>query len=95
MIEKRLGEIDLNFYALRKDGEYCGRSLWETRPAGARSRNSRFVPRMAGAGTKILSLYWSESDAEKFHAAEHIDSCGHGSDSITMKQTRVFASHRM
>ncbi|SPF52098.1 Glycosylasparaginase. Threonine peptidase. MEROPS family T02 [Candidatus Sulfopaludibacter sp. SbA4] len=29
--EKRLQAVDLNFYALRKDGEYAGASLWGTR----------------------------------------------------------------
>src|SRR3974390_3065591 len=31
--EKRLSQIDLNFYVLRKDGEYCGASLWDKRTA--------------------------------------------------------------
>jgi N4-(beta-N-acetylglucosaminyl)-L-asparaginase len=31
----RLAEIDLNFYALRKDGEYAGGSLWERPRPGA------------------------------------------------------------
>ncbi len=29
--EKRLQAVDLNFYALRKDGEYAGASLWGSR----------------------------------------------------------------
>jgi len=32
--EKRLSQVDLNFYALRKDGEYAAASLWSP-PAGA------------------------------------------------------------
>lgn len=32
---KRLEAIDLNFYALRKDGEYTGASLWNRRASGA------------------------------------------------------------
>ena len=32
---KRLEAIDLNFYALRKDGEYVGASLWNRRTSGA------------------------------------------------------------
>ena len=35
--EKRLSQIDLNFYVLRKDGEYCGASLWNKRSAAARA----------------------------------------------------------
>jgi hypothetical protein len=27
--------VDLNFYVLRKDGEYCGASLWNKRGGGA------------------------------------------------------------
>jgi N4-(beta-N-acetylglucosaminyl)-L-asparaginase len=33
--EKRMQAVDLNFYVLRKDGEYCGASLWSKRGAGA------------------------------------------------------------
>lgn len=33
--EKRLSEIDLNFYVLRKDGAYCGASLWNRRSVNA------------------------------------------------------------
>ena len=32
---QRLGPIDLNFYALRKDGVYAGGSLWDKRTANA------------------------------------------------------------
>jgi N4-(beta-N-acetylglucosaminyl)-L-asparaginase len=32
---ERLALVDLNFYALRKDGEYAGASLWGPRPGGA------------------------------------------------------------
>jgi N4-(beta-N-acetylglucosaminyl)-L-asparaginase len=31
--EKRLAQVDLDFYVLRKDGEYAAASLWS--PAGA------------------------------------------------------------
>ena len=31
--QKRLADIDINFYALRKDGEYAGASLWDKRTA--------------------------------------------------------------
>jgi N4-(beta-N-acetylglucosaminyl)-L-asparaginase len=37
--EKRLGEIDLTFYALRKDGEYAGAALWGSRDG----RGTRFA----------------------------------------------------
>jgi N4-(beta-N-acetylglucosaminyl)-L-asparaginase len=34
---KRMLPVDLNFYALRKDGDYCGASLWDRRANGARA----------------------------------------------------------
>ncbi len=34
--EKRLGAIDIQFYVLRKDGEYCGASLWDKSSPTAR-----------------------------------------------------------
>ncbi len=42
---KRLEAIDLNFYALRKDGEYAGASLWNRRPSGP----AQFVVATGGA----------------------------------------------
>ena len=33
--QKRLEAVDLSFYALRKDGEYAGASLWDKRSASA------------------------------------------------------------
>ena len=32
--EKRLAQVDIDFYVLRKDGEYCGASLWGPGPQG-------------------------------------------------------------
>jgi N4-(beta-N-acetylglucosaminyl)-L-asparaginase len=32
---ERLAKVDLNFYVMSKDGEYCGASLWDRRAAGA------------------------------------------------------------
>jgi len=29
---ERLAQVDINFYALRKDGEYAGASLWGPAP---------------------------------------------------------------
>jgi N4-(beta-N-acetylglucosaminyl)-L-asparaginase len=34
----RLSQVDLSFYVLRKDGEYCGASLWDRPPRGARAQ---------------------------------------------------------
>ena len=33
---ERLAQVDLNFYVLRKDGEYCGASLWDRPSANGR-----------------------------------------------------------
>lgn len=35
--EKRLAATDLQFYVLRKDGDYCGASLWDKRDVNARN----------------------------------------------------------
>jgi N4-(beta-N-acetylglucosaminyl)-L-asparaginase len=32
--EKRLAQVELSFYVLRKDGEYCAASLWKSESAG-------------------------------------------------------------
>src|SRR6266849_2701267 len=39
-----LSAIDINFYALRKDGMYAGVSLWNARPGQARSGQARRGP---------------------------------------------------
>lgn len=39
---QRLAAVDLNFYALRKDGEYAGGSLWNKRSANA-ANGARFA----------------------------------------------------
>ena len=36
---ERLAQIDLHFYALRKDGEYAGGSLWDRIRAGCAGRS--------------------------------------------------------
>ena len=57
----RLAKVDLDFYVLRKDGEYCGASLWGPRPntpgpqfavctADGRSRNEASVYLMERKG---------------------------------------------
>jgi N4-(beta-N-acetylglucosaminyl)-L-asparaginase len=38
----RLAQVDLHFYVLRKDGEYCGASLWD-RPSATSSRAAQFA----------------------------------------------------
>jgi N4-(beta-N-acetylglucosaminyl)-L-asparaginase len=39
---ERLAQVDLNFYVLRKDGEYCGASLWD-RPSANSPRTAQFA----------------------------------------------------
>jgi len=57
----RLAKVDLDFYVLSKDGEYCGASLWGPRPntpgpqfavctADGRSRNEASVYLMERKG---------------------------------------------
>ena len=50
--EKRLAEIDLQFYALRKDGEYCGASLWNKRSVSA-PRGAAFAVCRDGAASRL------------------------------------------
>jgi N4-(beta-N-acetylglucosaminyl)-L-asparaginase len=39
--QRKLAQFDLNFYALRKDGDYAGGALWN----GRKNREGKFVPR--------------------------------------------------
>jgi len=50
--QQRLGPIDLNFYALRKDGEYAGGSLWNKRTANAQ-RGATFSVCQDGAESHL------------------------------------------
>ena len=54
---ERLAQVDLNFYVLRKDGEYCGASLWD-RPSANSSRVAQFaVCTDAGQSRQENSVY--------------------------------------
>ena len=57
--KKRLEAVDLNFYVLRKDGEYAGASLWGQRTAAARS--SRLRPAIAKVVMRTACIFWSAS----------------------------------
>jgi N4-(beta-N-acetylglucosaminyl)-L-asparaginase len=50
--EKRLAEIDLQFYALSKTGEYCGASLWDKRSASA-PRGATFAVCRDGVASRL------------------------------------------
>jgi N4-(beta-N-acetylglucosaminyl)-L-asparaginase len=53
---ERLAQVDLSFYVLRKDGEYCGASLWD-RPS-AKARVAQFaVCTGAGQSRQENSVY--------------------------------------
>jgi N4-(beta-N-acetylglucosaminyl)-L-asparaginase len=58
--QKRLEAVDLNFYALRKDGEYAGASLWDKRSASA-PRGAQFAVCAAdGQSRRENSVYLYE-----------------------------------
>jgi N4-(beta-N-acetylglucosaminyl)-L-asparaginase len=50
--QTRLARIDLNFYALRKDGAYAGGSLWNKRAATAQNA-ARFAVCQDGAESHL------------------------------------------
>jgi N4-(beta-N-acetylglucosaminyl)-L-asparaginase len=58
--EKRLSVVDLNFYVLRKDGEYCGASLWNKRSATATNGASFAVCQNDGISKRESSVYLLE-----------------------------------
>jgi len=58
--EARLSEIDLQFYVLRKDGEYCGASLWNKRTASARSGASFAVCQEGSESRREAAVYLLE-----------------------------------
>ncbi len=54
---KRLEQVDLNFYALRKDGDFAGASLWDTRPRGGKLVPIRFAVNDGGE-SRLLDCAW-------------------------------------
>ena len=58
--EQRLAEVDLNFYVLRKDGEYCGASLWNKRSARAQRGAAFAVCQSQGESHREDSVYLLE-----------------------------------
>jgi N4-(beta-N-acetylglucosaminyl)-L-asparaginase len=57
---KRLEAVDLSFYALRKDGEYAGASLWDKRSASAASGAQFAVCAADGQSHRENSVYLYE-----------------------------------
>ena len=62
--EKRLQAVDLNFYALRKDGEYAGASLWGPSRDG-RGPQFAVCTDPARAVRKIPRTFWSGNNCSK------------------------------
>jgi N4-(beta-N-acetylglucosaminyl)-L-asparaginase len=58
--EKRMDPVDLSFYALRKDGEYAGGSLWNKRTATAQTVARFAVCRDQGESHLENSVYLFE-----------------------------------
>ncbi|HWJ94744.1 MAG TPA: N(4)-(beta-N-acetylglucosaminyl)-L-asparaginase [Telluria sp.] len=55
--EKRLAAVDLQFYVLRKDGDYCGASLWNKPDRTARNV-TRFAICTEGAESHLEDSVW-------------------------------------
>src|SRR3954452_9700427 len=55
--EKRLSATDLQFYVLRKDGDYCGASLWDKRDANVR-QVQQFAVCRDGAESHLEDTVW-------------------------------------
>jgi N4-(beta-N-acetylglucosaminyl)-L-asparaginase len=53
--EKRMQAVDLNFYVLRKDGEYCGASLWSKRGSASAAT---FAVCQDGAESRLENSVW-------------------------------------
>jgi N4-(beta-N-acetylglucosaminyl)-L-asparaginase len=56
----RLGQFDLNFYALRKDGDYAAGSLWNGRPRQGKIAPSRFAVNDGGESRLENCVYLLE-----------------------------------
>ena len=61
--EKRMQAVDLNFYVLRKDGEYCGASLWNKRSVTATNNATFSVCQNDGQSRLENSVYLFERKA--------------------------------
>ena len=57
---ERLAQFDINFYALRKDGDYCGSSLWDGVWSHGQFGRSQFSVNQAGKGRLEDCVYLLE-----------------------------------
>jgi N4-(beta-N-acetylglucosaminyl)-L-asparaginase len=53
--EKRMPAVDLNFYVLRKDGQYCGASLWSKRGSASAAT---FAVCQDGVESRLENSVW-------------------------------------
>jgi N4-(beta-N-acetylglucosaminyl)-L-asparaginase len=58
--ESRLAQFDLSFYALRRDGEYAGASLWSAGVRQGRLVRREFVVNQGGKGRLEPTVYLLE-----------------------------------
>ena len=56
----RLGKFDLNFYALRQDGQYAGASLWNGSIRNRRLARKRFAVNNGGGSRLEDCIYLYE-----------------------------------
>jgi N4-(beta-N-acetylglucosaminyl)-L-asparaginase len=60
----RLEKVDLNFYALRNDGEYAGAALWSGEIRAGKLRPARFAVNDGGGASRLeTSVYLFERKA--------------------------------
>jgi N4-(beta-N-acetylglucosaminyl)-L-asparaginase len=60
----RLEKVDLNFYALRNDGEFAGASLWNGDIRAGKLRPARFAVNDGGGASRLeTSVYLFERKA--------------------------------
>jgi N4-(beta-N-acetylglucosaminyl)-L-asparaginase len=62
--EKRLAQVDLQFYALRKDGEYASASLWAPPPGASTPEGNFAVCTADQASRQEKSVYLMERKAQ-------------------------------
>ena len=72
---KRLEPIDLNFYALRKDGQYAGAALWNKASVSA-ARGAQFVVCEGGRESRPARIRSTFTSANRIHRAR-VRSGGH------------------
>jgi N4-(beta-N-acetylglucosaminyl)-L-asparaginase len=62
---RRLLEVDLNFYALRKDGDFAGASLWDRRPRLGAMTPAQFAVNDGGESRLVDSAFLFERKEDR------------------------------